>query len=133
MKSLIFDTKALLTFFNNEEGADEIEKLLSEVDSGKADGYISAITLTEVFYLYSREKGRRIAEERVEQLRLSNLKIVPISEDVAIKAGEYKIKGIPIADALIGASAWFVDAKLVTDDEHFEEMGGIELVKFRQL
>ena len=64
-------------------------------------------------------------------MRLSNLKIVPIGEDVAVKAGEYKIKGVPIADALIGASAWFVNAKVVTDDVHFEEMGEIELVKFR--
>lgn len=131
MKSLVFDTEALIAFFNNEEGADEVEKLLSEVDSGKLDGYISAITLTEVFYLYSRERGRKIAEERVEQLRLSNLKIIPISEDVAVKAGEYKIKGIPIADALIGASAWFVSAGVVTDDEHFEGMNGIEVVRFR--
>ncbi len=127
----MFDTKALLAFFNNEDGADEVERLLSEVDSGNADGYISAVTLTEVFYLYSREKGRKFAEKRVEQLRLSNLKIVPISEDVAVKAGEYKIKGIPIADAIIGASAWFVNAKVVTDDEHFEEIGEVELVKFR--
>lgn len=129
--SLLFDTEALLAFFNDEEGAEEVEKLLSEVDSGQLDGYISAITLTEVFYLYSREKGRKVAEERVEQIRLSNLKIIPINEDVAVKAGEYKTIGIPIADALIGASAWFVNAKVVTSDEHFEEMSGIEVVKFR--
>ncbi len=54
---------------------------------------------------------------------------MPINEDIAIKAGEFKVKGIPIADALIGASAWFVNAKVVTDDEHFENMDGIELVK----
>ncbi len=35
------------------------------------------------------------------------------------------------ASLIGGASAWFVNAKVVTDDEHFEEMDCIELVKFK--
>lgn len=37
---------------------------------------------------------------------------------------------IPIADALIAANAYFVGAKVVTDDEHFEHLDE-GVVKFR--
>ena len=65
-------------------------------------------------------------------LKQSNLKIVPIDESIAVKAGEYKaLGGIPMADAVIGASAWFIKAEVVTDDEDFEKMKDIKIFKFR--
>ena len=124
------DTKALIAFFNNEHGAENVEKILSDVDENKAEGFVSAITLTEIYYLYARERGEDFAKRKIEQIKLSNLMMVEISEEIAIKAGEYKITAIPIADALIAASAYFVGAKVVTDDEHFEKMG-VDVVKFR--
>jgi len=126
----LFETKALIAFFNNEDGAEFVEKLLKEVDEGKAEGFISSITLTEIYYLYLRRAGEEVTRKRVEQIRLSNLKVVPIDEEVALKAGEYKVKAIPIADALIAASACSVGAKVVTDDKHFEGLD-VEGVKFR--
>jgi len=128
----MFDTKALIAFFNDEEGADVVEKLLEDVDNGKVEGYISVITLTEIYYLYAKRVDANTAKERVEMLKRSNLKIVPIDENIAVKAGEYKtLGGIPIADAIIGASAWFVKAEVVTDDEDFEKMKDIKIFKFR--
>mgnify|MGYP001416293877 CR=1 FL=1 len=125
----ILDTKALIAFFNNEKGAENVEKILRDVDENKAEGFVSAITLTEIYYLYARERGEDFAKRKIEQIKLSNLMMVEINEEIAIKAGEYKIKAIPIADALIAASAYFVGAKVVTDDEHFEKMG-VGVVKF---
>lgn len=126
----ILDTKALIAFFNNEEGAKNVEKILKEIDENKAEGFVSAITLTEIYYLYSRERGEDFAKRKIEQIKLSNLKMVVIDDEIAIKAGVHKIKAIPIADALIAASAYFVDATVVTDDEHFEKLDA-EVVKFR--
>ena len=39
-----------------------------------------------------------------------------IDAEIAIKAGEYKIKAVPIADALIAASAYSAGAKVVTEN-----------------
>lgn len=128
--SYLLDTKALIAFFNNEAGADKVEEILKAIDEGNAAGFISAITVTELYYLYSRRIGERIAKERIEQIKLSNLRVVTINEDIAMKAGEYKVKAIPIADALIAASAQFVDAPIVTDDEHFEKVN-VRVLRFR--
>lgn len=125
------DTQALLAFFNNEDGADKVEALLREIDENKVEGFVSAITLTELYYLYARRIGEQVAKERIEQLRLSNLRIVPITEEIAMLAGEYKLRAIPIADALIAASAQLVDAPVVTADEHFEKLD-VPVLKFRE-
>ncbi len=129
MKYLL-DTKALIAFFNNEDGADKVAAILEEIDENKAEGFISAITVTELYYLYTRRIGERLARERIEQIKLSNLRIVTIDEDIAMKAGEYKVKAIPIADALIAASAHLIDAHVVTDDEHFEKVN-VRVLRFR--
>jgi len=126
----LFDTKALIAFFNNEKGADFVESILKDVDGEKAKGFISSITLTEIFYIYSRRLDRNYARKRIEQIKMSNLKIIEIDDEVAVKAGEYKMRPIPIADALIAACASSVDAKIVTDDEHFKETD-VEVIKFR--
>ncbi len=75
-------------------------------------GFISSVTLTEIYYIYARRVGTDVARKRVEQIKLSNLKM------------------IPIADALIAACAHSVGAKVVTDDKHFEELD-VRVVKFR--
>ena len=62
----LLDTKALIAFFNNEDGADKVEVILKEIDENRADGFISAITITELYYLYSRRIEERVAKERVE-------------------------------------------------------------------
>lgn len=126
----LLDTKALIAFFNNEDGADKIERILREIDDNNAEGFVSAITLTELYYLYSRTRGERSAKDRIEQIKHSNLKVVVITAEIAMKAGEYKVKAIPIADSLIAASAQSVGAPVVTDDEHFETVG-VKVVRFR--
>jgi ribonuclease VapC len=126
----LFDTKALIAFFNEEGGADFVQELLAKVDEGKVEGLISSITLTEIHYVYSGAVGKDTAKKRVEQVQMSKLRIVSIDAEVAVKAGEYRTHAIPIADALIAGCTWFTNARIVTDDEHFGKLG-LEIVRFR--
>lgn len=124
MKYLL-DTMALLAYFNNEDGADFVEKILNE----NHEIFISSITLTEIHYIYSRRMDEKTAEERVKQLKY-NLDVVKIGADEAIKAGRYKIDSMPIADALIAACADSVDAAVVTADPHFDNTDA-DVINFR--
>ena len=124
MKYLL-DTMALLAYFNDEEGADFIEDIIDQNE----ELYISSITLTEIYYIYSRRIYIETAEKRVEQLRY-NLEVVNIGAEESIKAGEYKSESIPIADALIAACADSIDASVVTADDHYEKTD-VDIVKFR--
>ena len=69
----------------------------------------------EIHHLNFQRQEKEAAKEKVEQIRISNLKIVPIDEEVAVKAGKYKIRPIPIpiVDTLITASPYLSGAKVV--------------------
>ncbi len=71
---------------------------------------------------------------RTDQLRFSSLQIVPIDDRLALLAGEIKGKhAILIADAMIGATAMILDGVLVSDDGHFEEIEGLNVLNVSEL
>ena len=125
----LFDTKALVALFDGERGAERVKEMIEDVEGGKALGCISAVTLSEVYYIYARKRKLSVAKERIEQIAASNLKIIPVDEKVAVKAGEYRLMVMPLADALIAACAYFASAKVVTNDKHFDKPG-IEAIDF---
>ena len=126
----LFDSAALIALFGNEKGARKVEALLDQVERGSVEGYISAITLTEVYYKYAKV-DEKAANERIDKIMASKLKVVDTNGMVALRAGKYKLKPIPLADAVIAASAFEQRAHLVADnDKHFRELG-INVLNFR--
>jgi predicted nucleic acid-binding protein len=126
----LFDTSSLIAFFNEEEGAYFVKKLLDSVERGISEGFVSTITLTELFYLYDKTKGSE-SKDVIEKIIGSKLKVLPIGISTSLLAGRYKTKVIPLADALIAANASEVGAKVVTDDPHFSKTD-VEIVEFRK-
>ncbi len=125
----LFDTESLIALFNNEKGSGKVQFLLQEVDLGGAEGYISSVTLTELYYTYAKESEQK-ADEVIDNIRTSKLKLISVDEAIALRAGKYKKKPIPLADAIIGASAYEYKAHLITDDKHFKEVG-LYIVNYR--
>lgn len=111
----LFDTSALIAFFNEEEGANEVKVLLEGVENKVAEGFVSTISLTELFYLYNAKAGSLEPREIIENIMGSKLKVLPINISTSLLAGKFK-KGIPLGDALIAANASEVGAKIITDD-----------------
>lgn len=126
----LFDTKAVIAFFENEPGAERIMDIIKRVEDGTDTGSISAVTLTEIYYLYNRRFGPAKTKERLDQL-LSSINVVPIEIRVSLLAGSYKMSGVPMADALIAASASCTGARVVTNDPRFKKLG-IGVVDFEK-
>ena len=57
MQKYILDTSALITYIENEEGVDQIEKLFLEALNEKILLIVSIISLVEVFYTTVQEQG----------------------------------------------------------------------------
>ncbi|MDE1857381.1 MAG: PIN domain-containing protein [Candidatus Micrarchaeota archaeon] len=125
----VFDTNALISLFDGEMGSNAISEFMHRLETKEAEGFISVITLTELYYLYKQRKGAETANAVIEQIRLSKLKRAVITSKIALIAGEYKGKAIPIADSLIAATAKALDAKLITNDDDFKGLG-LEIVNF---
>jgi predicted nucleic acid-binding protein len=121
-RKLLFDTHAFLSLFNREVGSEIIKDLMSEVQKGVIEGFVATITLTELAYIYSHRSDKALATLRVMQILHSKISAIPLTAEIAIQAGILKKPGIPVADAIIGASALSVQATVVTQDPHFADM-----------
>ncbi len=126
---LLFDTHAFLAFFNREDGSETIRDHMDAIQNVDAVGFVATITLTELAYIYSRKLDEASGTLRVMQIQHSKMNLIPLSAEIAIRAGTLKRPGISIADAIIAASALSVDASVVTNDPHFSEMG-VEVIGY---
>jgi len=116
MNKLLVDTDVLIDHLRGVEAA----TVFLEKQINNATLYISAITVAELF------AGVREGEERqlLEQF-LSLFNITAIEQTIATQGGLWrrdygKSHGVGLADAVIAATANFLDATLVTlNKKHF--------------
>jgi predicted nucleic acid-binding protein len=120
---LLFDTHAFLAFFNREKGSERIREYMDAIHEGDAEGYVATITLTELAYIYTRKTDEPSARLRVMQIQHSKLTLISLTAEIGVDAGTIKRPGISVADAIIAASARSVNASVVTNDQHFSQMG----------
>lgn len=71
----VFDTSALLTYIEDEEGSENIENLLIRAEKGEVIIYVAFVSLTEVFYITMREKDESEAMDRVNLIQSLAVKI----------------------------------------------------------
>ena len=133
--NLVLDTFAFTMFFKKEPGYEEVKALLEDIENNRKTAFISAITLTELFYIFARYKEENFARAVLGYVKSSNIIVIPISGQIAEKAGELKFryggrrikKGLPIADCIIAATALEKDAMLVTSDDHYKKIKNLKI------
>jgi predicted nucleic acid-binding protein len=132
LEKLTFDTEAILAFYFGEMGAEVVGESLRRVQKGEIEGFMNVLNLTEVHYILCRVNPD-LAEQKLRNLRLYNLKIVPIEDDdlwveaAMIKSGH----SLSLADAFAVATAKVLESKLVVgSDREFEGLE-VSLLKIR--
>ena len=123
-----------------------VEYLLGSKAGAKARGYIEAtgaVTPTVVFleltkwYLREIEANRRTESEMHEHLGFveTSTEVVPLDASLARKAGELdflmkkRVRGWPLADSVIYATARSRSAQVVTGDPHFKGMEDVFFIQ----
>jgi len=116
------DTSALLAYWNDEKGADEVEKVLRLSLSG-TKVYISFMTLMEGKYQLWRKVGRGVADEFGQMVRNLPLTRVNVTDSILDLALEMKAKTkLSVADSWIIATAMETGSDLVHKDPEFEQV-----------
>src|ERR1035438_2084281 len=116
MQGVVFDSQSLLKLYLGETGADEVVRLLREVEQGRLDGWINVVNLAEIYYILHR-KSREVAEEKEESLRSYGVKVVPVDAVSPLwkRAASLKAEhSMSLADTFAAATAMELRAKLVT-------------------
>jgi predicted nucleic acid-binding protein len=122
-KPFIFDSHALLKFFQKEKGYEKVVHLLEEIRKTGVVKYINAINLGEIIYSTKKEFGDQKKLEVLANIERLNFSILPISNNLIFQAAEYKAQySISYADCFALASAVEHKAILVTGDLEFRKV-----------
>ena len=69
-KRILFDSFAILKYYQDEAGADKVQKLLRSAQRGAIKAFMSEINLGEVYYLTIRRIGLEPEKENLEQYQI---------------------------------------------------------------
>jgi len=123
IRPFVFDSHALLKFFQKEKGYEKVLRLLEDIKRTGAIKYISAINLGEIIYTTKREFGDPKKMEVLAHMERLNFKILPIPNPLIFQAAEYKAQfSISYADCFALASAVEHKAAIVTGDPDFKKV-----------
>jgi len=121
--SFIFDSHALLKFFQKEKGYEKVFHLLEEIRKTGAAKYINAINLGEIIYSTKKEFGDQKKLEVLANIERLNFTILPIPNNLIFRAAEYKAQyALSYADCFALASAVEQKATLVTGNPEFKKV-----------
>jgi toxin FitB len=90
-----------------------------------------SIVIYEVFKKILRDSGERSAVEAIANMQKTT--VIPLTTELAIHAAEISLTHkLPTADAIVYATAQSIEANVVTGDQHFKGLPGVEFVAERE-
>jgi predicted nucleic acid-binding protein len=123
MKRAVLDASALISFFEDRQGAEVIENWIAESVAGKAEIFISVVNWGEVYYSAWRARGRDSARRIAAEISQFPIQIVNADPELTASAAglraEYKL---PYADCFAAALAKATNARVLTADRDFESV-----------
>jgi predicted nucleic acid-binding protein len=119
----LFDSHALLAFFQNEEGAEIVAEILQRAMEKRLDRLICVINLGEITYVTKRRFGDSKKLEVLARVHQLGLRVLPVPENLVFKAAEIKAQyPISYADCFVLACAIEHSARVVTGDPDFKKI-----------
>ncbi len=131
MKGLVLDSFALLAYFEDEPGAEKVQRLLEQAEKGKAVFFMSVVNWGEVYYSLCRSKGREKAEDSLLIIEQLPIRLVAVTKDFMYRVAQVKAKHpIALGDCFAAALAVEHGCPVVTGDREFEKLGKLVSVEW---
>ena len=141
-KTYVIDACALIALTNNEERADSIYKIYTEINRtklypGKQRYFLKIhyINLLEFYYVFLKAKGKHYADEKLNKIKQSNITIAnTFSEEIFHLVGRIKATyhALSLADSFALAETILSKGTLITFDKGFKPAEKAEEAKFFQ-
>ncbi|MCG8603721.1 type II toxin-antitoxin system VapC family toxin [bacterium] len=130
-KRYVLDSYALLCFFENEPGADNVHKLLESSVKDKCELLLSVVNLSEVYYTVKRRSGLEAASQSLSLIDSLAVSLVNVNRSLALLAGDIKSETtIALGDCFCAALAKEHSAIVVTGDPEFKKVEGEIQIKW---
>jgi ribonuclease VapC len=119
----LFDSHALLAFFQNETGANIVYEILQKSIKGHINRLVCVINLGEIVYITKRMFGDQKKIEILGRIHQLGFKVLPVPDTLVYQAAEIKAEyPISYADCFAIASAQEHNATIVTGDPEFKNV-----------
>jgi ribonuclease VapC len=119
----VLDSYAILAFFRNEPGAQEVKQLLLQAANGQCTLWMTAVNAGEVYYMTKRKESTAKANLAWEQLKLLPINFTDVTMELALHAAILKADfKLSYADALAAGLSIVQKGILVTGDTEFENI-----------
>ena len=126
MATLVLDAHALMVLFNDEPGADEIEKILIKAETGSPKLLMSVVNWGEIYYSILRGASQEMAEAKAHEIAGMQIELVPVDADdleLVRQAAAFKAtRKMSYADCFAAALAKIKNAELITGDREFKQL-----------
>ncbi|MHB8846685.1 MAG: PIN domain-containing protein [Nitrospirota bacterium] len=120
---LLFDSHALLRFFQKEPGYNEVARLLDLARRTRTKQLLCAINLGEIIYITKRAFGDQKKIEILAHIERLGFTVVPVPNSIVFQAAEFKAEySISFADCFALATALDQKASIVTGDPEFRKV-----------
>ena len=119
----LVDSSGWIELFTDGPFAKEYSKYLKDLSK--------VITPTIVLYeVYKKIKRERTEEDALLAVSVINkTSVISLSESIALSAADLSLKyGLPMADAIVYATALEGNCKVITGDVHFEDLPHVVLI-----
>lgn len=122
---IVIDSSGWVEYLANGPKADRFAPYLES----QAILLLPSIVVYEVHRKIYRERGKGLADEFLSQAFGFGERLIPLTLELAILASKTSIQeNLPMADAIIYATAHHHKAQLITSDAHFVNLPRVTLV-----
>lgn len=123
MRSSVLDSYAVLVFLFKQDGHEKVLALLEKAADVDKRVLIAAPNWAEVRYMIQRKIGASTWSETRTKLLGLPIEIVPVDQDLAESAGEFKAsRKMSLADCFAAALAKDRNADVYTGDPEFKSV-----------
>jgi predicted nucleic acid-binding protein len=122
----VIDTWVWVEYYLGEDS-----RVNEYIENDSLDLFTSTITLTEMIkFLHQNHGTLENIRQVISEIGIRSL-VIPVTEDIAILAGEFRNDGFKggIADTISLATARSGGHKVVTGDPHFKEVSDAVFIK----
>ena len=120
----VFDSFALLAYFQAEPGGAKVKELLQKASAGSIRAFLSTLNLGEIIYITERRLGVKTADTILEDiLHHLPVQLAEASLDRVMAAAHIKARyAVSYADAFVVSLAKELKATVVTSDPEFKKV-----------
>ena len=132
--NFVLDSYAVLAFFRNEPGGQEVKQLLLRATEEQCTIWITTINAGEAYYMTKRKENAAKAALAWENLKLLPIIFTDVTMELALSAAVLKADfKLSYADVIAASLSIQQKATLLTGDAEFENIRSLKGFRLQML